>query len=86
MDEIEKDVGKSTKKPKDCFNRFETLKLEDEALKKEIEKVQNGYSDLNKKFDDYQSKNKKEKIGLNYLLIGQSILVLILIIQAIIRR
>lgn len=86
MDEIEKDVGRSTKKPKDCFNRFENLKLEDETLKKEIEKVQNGYSDLNKKFDDYQSKNKKEKMGLNYLLIGQSILVLILIIQAIIRK
>ena len=33
MDEIEKDVGKSTKKPKDSFNRFVTRKLEDEDLK-----------------------------------------------------
>ena len=82
MAEFEKEVSKG-KKSRECFNKFESLKLEDESLKKEIAKVQCYYSDLNKIFDDYQDKNRKEKATLSYLLVAEFILVLILIAQMI---
>ena len=80
MVEFEKEVPK-VKKAKECFNKFESLKLEDESLKKEIAKVQCDYSDLNKKFDEYQDKSKKEKAVLSYLLVGEFILILVLVAQ-----
>jgi len=78
--ELDKDVTK-VKKGKECFNKFESLKLEDESLKKEIAKVQCDYLDLNKRFDDYQDRNKKEKANLSYLLVGEFVLILLLVAQ-----
>lgn len=82
MVELDKEVHK-VKKTKECFNKFESLKLEDESLKKEIAKVQCDYLDLNKKFDDYQDRSRKEKVTLSYLLVGEFILILLLVVQMI---